>query len=243
MFKRIFQLIPPRPAPVPDTLQVGARVVPLLFVPNPQARRYLLRLRPDGVARVTVPRSGTLTAARAFATRNIPWLEQQFERLARQPAAHAPWEAGTTVYFRGEPVPLEVTDGWVRLGPERIPVPDPTADLRPVIQRHLRRLAAQELPVRVAGLAALHGIEVSRVTVRNQKSRWGSCSRRGTISLNWRLVQTPPWVCDYIILHELAHRRQMNHSDRFWAEVARLCPDYEGAEKWLRQHAQRLRQE
>jgi len=76
---------------------------------------------------------------------------------------------------------------------------------------------------------------VKRVTVRGQRTRWGSCSRRGTISLNWRLIQTPEDVRDYIILHELAHLRQMNHSDRFWREVERLCPDYRSAERWLKQ--------
>jgi predicted metal-dependent hydrolase len=77
--------------------------------------------------------------------------------------------------------------------------------------------------------------------VRNQKSRWGSCSRRGTISLNWRLIQTPEFVRDYIILHELAHRRQMNHSEKFWLEVERLFTDYLLAERWLKQHANLLR--
>jgi predicted metal-dependent hydrolase len=73
----------------------------------------------------------------------------------------------------------------------------------------LRTLATRELPLRVMELAVKHDINVSRVTVRNQKSRWGSCSRRGTVSLNWRLIQTPSFVRDYIILHELAHRRHM----------------------------------
>ncbi len=89
-------------------------------------------------------------------------------------------------------------------------------------------------------LAKLHAISAVRVLVRNQKSRWGSCSRRGTISLNWRLIQTPGDVRDYIILHELAHRRQMNHSDQFWQEVAHLCPDYLKAERWLKQNAKLL---
>jgi len=83
----------------------------------------------------------------------------------------------------------------------------------------------------------LHGVNVARVTVRNQKSRWGSCSRRGTISLNWRLIQTPGFVRDCIILHELAHRWQMNHSARFWREVETVCPKYETAERWLKQHS------
>ena len=85
--------------------------------------------------------------------------------------------------------------------------------------------------------ARLCGISVRRVSVRNQRSRWGSCSRRGTISLNWRLIQTPVFVRDYVILHELAHLRQMNHSARFWREVARLCPDFQIAEAWLKRHS------
>jgi predicted metal-dependent hydrolase len=98
----------------------------------------------------------------------------------------------------------------------------------------LRRLAATELPARVHELAALHGIRVSRVSVRNQRTRWGSCSTAGLISLNWKLVQTPESVRDYVILHELAHRRHPDHSARFWAEVEWLCPGFEEAETWLR---------
>jgi predicted metal-dependent hydrolase len=113
--------------------------------------------------------------------------------------------------------------------------------LRPLIERHLWRLAGRELPVLVLEFAALHQLPVRRVTVRNQRSRWGSCSRRGTISLNWRLIQTPPFVRDYICLHELAHLREMNHSRRFWRVVEQLCPDYRAAEKWLKQHSSLLR--
>jgi predicted metal-dependent hydrolase len=90
-------------------------------------------------------------------------------------------------------------------------------------------------------LAALHGLEISRITIRNQRSRWGSCSARRTISLNWRLIQTPGFVRDYIIVHELMHLREMNHSPRFWACVKQICPDYERAEGWLRQHNDLLR--
>jgi predicted metal-dependent hydrolase len=105
------------------------------------------------------------------------------------------------------------------------------------VEKHLCKLAAQELPVRVAELAREHRFVVRRVSVRNQRSRWGSCSRHGTISLNWRLVQTPIFVRDYIILHELAHLKEMNHSRRFWREVARLCPDFARAEHWLKEHS------
>jgi hypothetical protein len=239
MFSRYFRT---NPAPKPDLILVGSRSVPLLFVHNPRARRYLLRLRSDGVARVTVPRRGSLSTAREFLARNIGWLEQQFYRLENQPKATTEWRLGTEIYFRGELVKIEVeTANQIRFGPVLLTLRDLSVNLKPGIQKHLRKLAQQELPVKVMELAALHGIEVSRVSVRNQKSRWGSCSRSGTISLNWRLIQTPDFVRDYIILHEIAHRRQMNHSDMFWQEVERLCPDYLTAERWLKQNANLLR--
>jgi predicted metal-dependent hydrolase len=83
-------------------------------------------------------------------------------------------------------------------------------------------------------LAARHGIEVARVSIRAQRSRWGSCSRRGTITLNWRLVLAPDFVRDYVMLHELMHRRELNHSPRFWRLVAAVCPRFLEARRWLR---------
>ena len=234
-----------RPAqPEDHWLLAGVRPVRLCFVRNRRARRYILRLRPDGAARVTVPRGGSVAEARHFAERNAAWLEQQLLRQAMQPRRPKAWLAGAEILFRGEPVRLETdangAPGVVRFGGEAVSIADAQGDLRPVIERHLRRLAVQELPPRVLELAALHNLPVRRVTVRNQRSRWGSCSRRGTISLNWRLVQTPGFVRDYLVLHELAHLKEMNHSKRFWSEVARLCPDFPAAERWLKQHSRLL---
>jgi predicted metal-dependent hydrolase len=241
MFESLFRFKNPV-APATDALQVGSRAVPLLLAHHPRARRYLLRLLADGTARVTIPRRGTISAARDFAARNAGWLELQFQRLAARPKIPADWNLGTEILFRGETVRIESdTEGSIRFGAARLKVADVFADLRPAIQNYLRKEATKELPPRVMELAALHGVSVSRISVRNQKSRWGSCSRRGTISLNWRLIQTPVFVRDYIILHELAHRRQMNHSEKFWQEVARLCPDYPAAERWLKQHANLLK--
>jgi predicted metal-dependent hydrolase len=107
--------------------------------------------------------------------------------------------------------------------------------------KHLWKLAAAELAPKVYEFAAVHQLKVQRVTVRNQRSRWGSCSRRATISLNWKLIQAPPFVRDYIILHELMHLRQMNHSARFWGEVEAVCPEYKTAEKWLKEHSSLLK--
>jgi predicted metal-dependent hydrolase len=238
MFSRFFRL---KPEPTSHALQVGSRSVPLLMVHHPRARRYLLRLCSDGVAKVTIPRRGNIEEARDFALRNIGWLEQQFQNLAAQPKSPDTWSLGTEILFRGELVRIEADGGKIRFGTELIIVPDSAADFKPAIQKYLRKLAQQELPYRVQELAQIHGVNVSCVSVRNQKTRWGSCSKRGTISLNWRLIQTPAFVRDYIILHELAHRQHMNHSARFWQEVKRLCPDYLAAEAWVKQNSPLLK--
>jgi predicted metal-dependent hydrolase len=224
-------------------LEAGGRRIPLVVARNPRARRYLLRLRPDGAARLTIPPRGSALEGRRFAERNTAWLVRQLERLPSCPARPAQWVVGTEILFRGEWVRLAMNGegGAVLCGGEVVQVPDAAGDLRPWVSRHLWRLASGEFPPRVFELAARHQVAVGRVTIRNQRSRWGSCSRRGTVSLNWRLIQTPPFVRDYLMLHELTHLRQMNHSARFWREVERVCPDYKTAEGWLKEHSPLLR--
>jgi predicted metal-dependent hydrolase len=99
----------------------------------------------------------------------------------------------------------------------------------------LREQARRELPPRLLELAASHGLHVNRISVRNQRWRWGSCSRSGHICLNWRLVSMPADVRDYVMIHELMHLKRMDHSRRFWKLVAAACPNYESARRWLRQ--------
>jgi predicted metal-dependent hydrolase len=225
-------------------LLAGGHPVPIQFVRHRRARRYVLRLQPDGSARVTIPRGGSLTEARQFARKHSAWLEKRLLQRAMRPVLVRTWSIGTEILFRGATLRLEVgSEGEgsaVRFATESVPVPSLTGDLRPAVEEHLRDLASRELPPRVFELAALHQLPARRVTVRNQRSRWGSCSRRGTISLNWRLVQAPIFVRDYIVLHELAHLVEMNHSRRFWREVARLCPGFAAAEKWLKNHSSLL---
>lgn len=219
--------------------------IPMALIRHPRARRYVLRLRSDGSVRVTIPRRGTVVEAIRFAERNKAWLERQLQRLAARPVRPKEWLIGTEILLRGELVKLEAgvngEGNVIRFGSEAVNVAQPEADLRPTVERHLWRLAARELPPRVLEYAAKHQRPVRRVTIRNQKSRWGSCSRRGTVSLNWRLIQAPTFVQDYLILHELSHLKEMNHSVRFWREVERVCPGYRTAEQWLKQHAALLR--
>jgi len=98
----------------------------------------------------------------------------------------------------------------------------------------LRAEAARQLPVRLLELAKAFGLDVARVSVRNQRWRWGSCSRKGLICLNWRLVTMPDWVRDYVLIHELMHLKRLDHSPKFWKLVAAACPNYQEARAWLR---------
>lgn len=221
--------------------ELGAAVT---FVRSPRARRYILRVPSHDEIRCTVPRRGNLAEAARFVQENVAWIESQLakRRSAPPPAPHH-WHHGHEILFRGEAAKIDFdhADGVVRFADQVIPHRGAGDDLRPLIERRMRAIASREFPPRVHELAAMHGLRVSRVSVRAQRSRWGSCSHSGTISLNWRLVQAPAFVRDYVIVHELMHIRHMNHSDRFWNAVAMAFPEWKPAEAWLKRHARLLR--
>ena len=112
----------------------------------------------------------------------------------------------------------------------------PASQLSPEELRDLKARAAADLAARTARFAPRVGVDYGRITVRSQVSRWGSCSAKGSLSFNCLLMLCPPEVRDYVVVHELCHRRQMNHAPAFWAEVERVLPDYRTARRWLRQN-------
>ena len=174
------------------------------FVRHRRARRYILRLLPDGTLRVTLPRRGTLREARAFLEASAAWIARQ---RARRQTRSAP--------------------------------PSPSM-LRPLVEQWFRRKAARELPPLLSALAERHGIAVAGVSVRDQRSRWGACSSKGRITLNWRLIRVPDFVREYVLIHELMHRRELNHSRRFWRLVAACCPRHAEAREWLKREGKLL---
>jgi hypothetical protein len=175
----------------------GSGPLRIHFVRMRQARRYVMRVRPDGDLRVTIPRGGSKAEAMRFADRHLDWATRQRARIleARRP---------------------------------------------PAVTRELRARAMTELPPQLLALAAQHGLDVTRVTIRDQHSRWGSCSSRGHITLNFRLLLMPAEVREYILIHELMHLRQANHSRRFWRLVEAACPGFREAERWLKKHGSSL---
>jgi predicted metal-dependent hydrolase len=221
----------------------------VVYERSPRARRYRLMLRRDGTAVAVIPARGSLREAERFVERHLDWLERARERQKKRPRGAEFWFPGTHVLWRGEMTEIRAAPDFAGTGaakPQvclaadvfRVPVLD--RDLRPALEAQFARRARIELPARTWELAAVAGLEVKQVTVRNQRSRWGSCSATGTISLNWRLVQTPDSVRDYIIHHELMHLREMNHSGRFWARVEEVCPGWRDAELWLKRNGSLL---
>src|ERR1035437_7105772 len=179
LFDLFFRRSEPTTKSSVDEVLVGARQVPLLMVRNPRARRYLLRLRADGTARVTIPRGGSLTAARQFVERNSPWLEQQFQRLQLQPSKPTTWKVGMEIFFRGETVRIEAAEnGKISFGGETLEISGSTADCRPAIENHLRKSAARELPPRLVQLAELHRLTVTRITVRRSEEHTSELQSR-----------------------------------------------------------------
>lgn len=215
----------------------GVAPLAVVYERNLRAKHYRLTLRRDGVPVATIPARGTEREARAFVAKHREWLERVQDRQRRRPRQAEHWTIGTRVLWRGElteirratttPVPQ------VGLAADVFRVSRLEGDLRPTLEAAFQRRAKIELTARTWELAAVTRMGVKRVGIRNQRSRWGSCTEAGVISLNWRLVQTPDWVSDYVIYHELMHLREMNHSKRFWAAVAAVCPRWEEAEAWL----------
>lgn len=231
-----------------DYVQLNSQRVPICYRRNSRARRYLLRLDREGIVQVTIPYAGKLIEARDFIFSKRDWLLRQYEDFQLRDQVRQEAKKRSLVWFRGRLTPVVVFDRkgkkMLRIGTEEFSWSKNGGNSPRAQALHaLHKLAGQELPERTREIARDLGITFNRVSVRNQRSRWGSCSSRGSISLNWRLVQTPRLVRDYIIIHELVHRKQMNHSVRFWKLVEEACPQYESAEAWLKEHGGQIMDE
>ncbi|HEY9070928.1 MAG TPA: M48 family metallopeptidase [Candidatus Ozemobacteraceae bacterium] len=118
--------------------------------------------------------------------------------------------------------------------PASIPEHAVAVELRKMVEAWLRAQARRILGERVRDVCDRHGLRIGTIAIKDTRSRWGSCSIRRNLNFNWRLIMAPPWVIEYLVVHETAHLDEMNHSDRFWRLVAQRCPDYRSHEAWLK---------
>jgi hypothetical protein len=206
-----------------------------------QARRYTLRIQSATREVVlTIPPRGTFKEARDFAQKHGAWIAARLDRLPRA----APFADGVVVPLRDLPhriVHRAAMRGTVwRETDESGELLLCVAGKAPHVDRRvgdfLRREAKRELEAASRRFAQELGVEIKRVVVRDQASRWGSCSTTGVLSFSWRLILAPSAVLTYLAAHEVAHLIEMNHSARFWRLVQKLCPDHERAKVWLDVH-------
>lgn len=202
------------------------------------------------VVRVTYPLHVSRRSVLETVRRNLDWVEKQIQRQLRLPAGvgRQALVTGARVFFRGRRLTLYLLP-LMRKRPAVVLTDDkficqtrcthPT-EIKRLLERWYRRKAEEMIGERLLALAPTVTRKSYRVAIRTQKSRWGSCSENRTLSLNWKLVMMPDFVMNYVLIHELAHLEEMNHSQRFWRLVRRNCPYCESAQKWLRKHGPEL---
>lgn len=211
---------------------------------RPTARRITLRVSAaTGEVVITLPSRTAINAAQRFASNHAGWIAA---RLARVPerVAFAP---GATLPLRGEPHRLVLRAGrsgaacaGTEGGEPAIAVACEPAHFGRRIRDFLAREARRDLADAVEGYAARLVQRPIRITIRDTRSRWGSCTARGELNFSWRLILAPPMVLDYLAAHEMAHLREMNHSPRFWSLLRDLCPNVDAAEAWLKRNGTAL---
>lgn len=220
---------------------IDGRRVPVTLAVNPRARRVSVRIDPTrGIAIATAPSKRQLKRAAQFAAERIGWIAEELAALPQR-AVLLPH---TLIPLRGVMHELiyEKGRGGGRIeaaedGAPRLVAPAPDPDLFEArVKRFLKGEALRDLTERVGAHCAALGVRAQKIQVKETRSRWGSCSTDGALSFSWRVILAPPFVLDYLAAHEVAHLREMNHSARFWAQVAKLCPDWKAGRAWLHTH-------
>jgi len=205
-----------------------------------RARRVRVLVDPHTGVEVVLPRRSPASAAPAAVAELRPWIEQ---RLAQgQSVRDAIAARGATVPYLGADLVLTEQPGRTRVhrrGDELL-VPADATTAHDAIERWFRRAARDEIAPRLDRAVAELGTSYTKLTIRNQRTRWGSCTSTGAMSFNWRLLLAPAPVLDYVVWHEACHLRVMDHSPRFWELVRRHCPEYQIHRRWLRHEGNTL---
>lgn len=224
---------------VPEYLQVGEQVLPLVIKRHARAKRICLRYNPTAHAiSLTLPRNTHVSSGLDFLDAKSDWLVDTLEEMPRQKQI----KPGVVIPILGNRIRIKQDArmrGWL-LSEDALLVSGDRAEFPERIIHALKKIAVGEIKSRAEHYASHIGKRVNRVSVRDTRSRWGSCSSTGNLSFSWRLIFAPVEVMDYVVAHEIAHLRHMNHSPAFWSLVEYLCPDYEVAKEWLRIHGKHL---
>ncbi len=221
------------------TLPDGAEI-DVLIRRSKRARSILLKVdNLDGAVELVLPETAEMSEGWEFVRSRSHWVQTRIERVRRP----IPFADGAEVPLLGRPIRIRRIDGRtapIRFHDDELLVTVPPERLTSRVTRWMRERAAREIKWRVTEKAARLGKTCRRVTIRDQQTRWGSCSSGGRLNFSWRLVMAPEPVLDYVVAHEVAHLAEMNHGRRFWAHVATLCEDPKSSRAWLRRNAMEL---
>ncbi|MDI9401939.1 MAG: M48 family metallopeptidase [Limisphaerales bacterium] len=222
--------------------------IPILVKQSQRASRFSLRFA-NGQLVAPLPLEGfaTLSLLKEFILSRTHWILKIMERHKSLPPESIPTPClpGASIEIHGEWQRFSLLSifstrrGWGTFSLGTLPeltLPFGCDDYKPAIEEALKAEALRHIPPLLERLAGQMGLTYNRLTLRSQRSRWGSCSSKRNISINWRVIHAPLWVQEYLLIHELAHLKEMNHSKRFWAIVSCFCPEYKEARKWFREH-------
>lgn len=209
-----------------------------------QARRMLLRIdRRSGRPKLTLPPGIGKIRAERFLGDYVGWIASRLRAMPQRVLLGD----GAVIPFRGEPTRIVHAlpfRGETRIeereGARLLLVHGAAENVPARVLRFLKAEALRELSTASARYAARAGVSIGRISIKDTRSRWGSCSAKGDLAFSWRLILAPPSVLDYLAAHEVAHRLEMNHSPRYWRNVRAICPDYQAAEDWLKRHGATL---
>lgn len=217
-----------------ELVLLGDPPIPLILRRSPRAQRISLRISQlDGRVTLTLPKQLAEREAMDFARSKEAWIRKHLEARGADVAV----SIGVQVPVGG--AMLQIVEGTrrsVQIGQTEIAVPGPSDRVPARLAGHLKQVARDRLAGACDDYAALLGRSYSKITMRDTRSRWGSCTSDGALMFSWRLIMMPPEVLDYVAAHEVAHLAQMNHSPAFWGEVERIYGDYRPPRKWLRQY-------
>jgi predicted metal-dependent hydrolase len=205
---------------------------------SPRARRVRVSVENDGEVHVTLPRQAPAKAADEAVRELAPWIERRRRALARA-AAEVARTPGTVPYLGGE-LTLVAERGRTRVHRRGDTLLVPERDRGEALERWYRRAARAEIGLRLDEAVERAGTQYTKLTIRGQRTRWASCSAKGAMSFNWRLLLAPVAVLDYVIEHEVCHLEVMDHSPRFWRLLESRAPDWRTHSRWLRRYGSTL---
>jgi len=211
-----------------------------------RSKNLRLKINANGNVVVSAPPRTTDQVIGRFVSDNMDWITRNLAKVTARKVQLDPDQMMVfgqtyqrvihTILDRVGTHPVFIQDGKIHLQP----VSPTTKSIQRTFETFLKTTAQKYIVPRTKQLSEVMNISYTTLTLRDQKTRWGSCSSHGGLNFNWRLVQYPTAVIDYVIIHELAHRREMNHSNRFWAIVAKFDPEYHSRRKWLQRYGSTL---